>query len=153
MNRIVLTGHIVNEPVFKLGNSSNISIITLTLASRRNFKNKEGNYESDFLNLVAYRNTADFINKYFKKGDMICVEGRVQVRNYDDKDGNKRYVTEIVVESAEFVGAKKDSSTNELTEEVKIPQNYKSNYEGTNDLSIQLNDDDIDKVFDNSLPF
>jgi single-strand DNA-binding protein len=77
---------------------------------------------------------------------MICVEGRVQVRNYDDKDGNKRYVTEIVVENAEFVGAKKEESSTISkmeTDEIKVPQNYESNYEGGNDTSIVLADSDL----------
>ena len=152
MNKCVLTGHISKEPLFKL-TTNNTSVTSFNLAINRNFKNKEGKYDADFINCVAYRNTADFINKYFKKGDMICVEGRIQVRNYDDKDGTKRYVTEVVVENAEFCGAKKEDSSKSEPTEIEIPQNYGSQYEGGNDVSIQLNDDDIDKVFDSSLPF
>lgn len=144
MNKFIGLGRLTADPIYKT-TESGTSITSFTIAINRNFKNKEGKYDADFLNLVAYRNTADFINKYFKKGDMICVEGRVQVRNYDDKDGNKRYVTEIVVENAEFVGAKKESSTISKmeTDEIKVPQNYESNYEGGNDTSIVLADSDL----------
>jgi single-strand DNA-binding protein len=145
MNKFISIARLTADPIYKT-TESGTSITSFTIAINRNFKNKEGKYDADFLQCVSYKNTADFINKYFKKGDMICVEGRVQVRNYDDKDGNKRYVTEIVVENAEFVGAKKEESSTISkmeTDEIKVPQNYESNYEGGNDTSIVLADSDL----------
>jgi single-strand DNA-binding protein len=144
-NKFIGLGRLTADPIYKT-TETGTSITSFTIAIRRNFKNKNNEYDSDFLNCVSYKNTADFINKYFKKGDMICVEGRVQVRNYDDKDGNKKYVTEIVVESAEFVGPKKEESSTISkmeTDEIKVPQNYKSDYEGGNDTSIVLADSDL----------
>ncbi len=110
MNKIILVGRLTKDPELK-STSTGTSIVNFTVAVNRNFKNKEGKYDADFLPCVAYRNTADFVNKFFKKGNMICVEGRVQVRNYDAQDGSKRYVTEVVVENAEFVGAKSEGSS------------------------------------------
>src|SRR5574344_1909627 len=111
MNKIILVGRLTKDPEIRT-TSSGISTSNFTIAVNRNFKNKEGNYDADFLPCVAFRNSADFINKFFKKGNLICVEGRVQVRNYDAQDGTKRYVTEVMVENAEFVGGKNENTSN-----------------------------------------
>lgn len=110
MNKIVLVGRLTRDPELR-STSAGFSTASFTVAVNRNFKNKEGGYDADFLPCVAFRNTADFISKFFKKGSMIGVEGRVQTRSYDAQDGSKRYVTEVVVENAEFVGGKNDGST------------------------------------------
>ena len=141
MNRFIGLGRISKEITYKQ-TPSGTSVTSFSIAINRNFKNKEGNYDADFLQCVSYRNTADFINKYFKKGDMICVDGRVQTRSYE-QDGTKRYVTEIVVESAEFCGSKKEDSSKSEHTEIEVPQNYTSQYEGSNDVSIQLSDQDL----------
>jgi single-strand DNA-binding protein len=110
MNKIMLVGRLVRDPeVRSMSNGSQAA--NFTVAVNRNFKNKEGNYDADFLPCVAFRSQADFISKYFKKGSLIGIEGRVQTRNYDAQDGTKRYVTEVVVENIEFVGGKNDSSS------------------------------------------
>ena len=108
MNKIVLVGRLTKDPELKT-TTTGTSVLNFTVAVNRNFKNKEGKYDADFLPCVSYRATADFINKFFKKGNLICVEGRVQVRNYDAQDGTKRYVTEVIVENAEFVTGKNDN--------------------------------------------
>ena len=110
MNKIILVGRLTKDPELKT-TSNGASVTNFTVAVNRNFKNKEGKYDADFLPCVAYRASADFINKFFKKGNLICVEGRVQVRNYDAQDGTKRYVTEVIVENAEFVGGKSEGSS------------------------------------------
>lgn len=105
MNKIVLVGRLTKDPELR-STTAGFSTASFTVAVNRNFKNKDGNYDADFLPCVAFRNTATFVSRYFKKGNLICVEGRVQTRSYDAQDGSKRYVTEIVVENAEFVGGK-----------------------------------------------
>ena len=103
MNKIMLVGRLVRDPeVRSMSNGS--SAANFTVAVSRNFKNKDGNYDADFLPCVAFRAQADFVSKYFKKGSLIGIEGRVQTRNYDAQDGTKRYVTEVVVENIEFAG-------------------------------------------------
>ena len=110
MNKIMLVGRLVRDPeVRSMSNGSQAA--NFTVAVNRNFKNKEGNYDADFLPCVAFRSQADFISKYFKKGSLIGIEGRVQTRNYDAQDGTKRYVTEVVVENIEFVGGKNEGSS------------------------------------------
>ena len=116
MNKIILVGRLTKDPEVR-STSAGFSTSNFTVAVNRNFKNKEGNYDADFLPCVAFRQTADFVSKFFKKGSMISLEGRVQTRNYDAQDGTKRYVTEVVVENVEFVGGKNEgSSSNAYTD-------------------------------------
>ena len=109
MNKIILVGRLTKDPEVRT-TSAGFNTVNFTVAVNRNFKNKDGNYDADFLPCVAFRQTADFISKFFKKGNMISLEGRVQTRNYDAQDGTKRYVTEVVVDNVEFVGGKNESS-------------------------------------------
>ena len=111
MNKIVLVGRLTKDPEVR-STSSGVNVVNFTVAVNRRFKNKEGGYDADFLPCVGYRATADFISKFFQKGSLIGVEGSVQTRNYDAQDGTKRYVTEVIVENAEFVGGKNESSNN-----------------------------------------
>ena len=110
MNKIILVGRLTKDPEVR-STSAGFSTVNFTVAANRNFKNKDGQYDADFLPCVAFRQTADFISKFFKKGSMISLEGRVQTRNYDAQDGTKRYVTEVVVENVEFVGGKNEGSS------------------------------------------
>ena len=107
MNKVILVGRLTKDPELR-ATASGFNTANFSIAVQRNFKNREGNYDADFVNCVAFRNQADFVSKYFKKGNMIGVEGRIQTRNYDAQDGSKRYVTEVVVENIEFVGSKND---------------------------------------------
>ncbi len=113
MNKIMLVGRLVRDPEVR-STSTGSSTANFTVAVSRNFKNKDGNYDADFLPCVAFRNSADFVSKYFKKGSLIGIEGRVQTRNYDAQDGTKRYVTEVVVENIEFVGGRNEGSANPM---------------------------------------
>ena len=109
MNKIILVGRLTKDPEVR-STSAGFSTVNFTVAANRNYKNKEGQYDADFLPCVAFRQTADFISKFFKKGSMISLEGRVQTRNYDAQAGTKRSVTEVVVENVEFVGGKNEGS-------------------------------------------
>ncbi len=108
MNKVILVGRLTKDPELR-STSGGISATNFSIAVNRNYKNKEGNYDADFINCVSFRNTADFISKFFKKGSLIGIEGRIQTRNYDAQDGSKRYVTEVMVDNAEFVGGKNDN--------------------------------------------
>ena len=110
MNKIILVGRLTKDPEVRT-TSAGFNTVNFTVAVNRNFKNKDGNYDADFLPCVAFRNTADFVSKHFKKGSLIGVEGRVQTRSYDAQDGTKRYVTEVIVENIEFVGGKNENNT------------------------------------------
>lgn len=99
LNNTTLAGRITREPEIKtLNNGSGDSVMSFTLACDRDYKNKQtGEKETDFIDCVAWRQTAEVIAKYVSKGDMLQVVGRIQVRNYEDKEGNKRRATEIQV--------------------------------------------------------
>ena len=86
--------------------ANGVSVTSLTVAVNRRHKSQDGQQQTDFINCVAWRNTAEFIAKYFTKGSKIGVVGSLQTRTYDDQNGNKRYVTEVVVDEAEFVTSK-----------------------------------------------
>ncbi len=105
MNKVILVGNITRDPEQRT-TGSGVPVTTFTVAAQRRFKNASGSYDSDFINCVAWRSTAEFIAKYFSKGSKIGIVGSLQSRSYDDAQGNKRYVTEVVVDDAEFVTSK-----------------------------------------------
>lgn len=105
MNKVILVGNLTRDPEQRTtGNGTPVT--TFTVATQRRYRDAQGNYPSDFINCVAWRSTAEFIAKYFNKGSKIGIVGTLQSRSYDDAQGNKRYVTEVVVDDAEFVTSK-----------------------------------------------
>ena len=100
MNRVFITGRLSRDPE-AFTTQSGISRSTFTVAVNRPRKNENGTYDADFLTVVAWRQTAEYCNKYMKKGSKIAVEGSIQTRSYDAKDGTKRYVTEILADRVE----------------------------------------------------
>ena len=109
MNKAILVGNLTRDPESRT-TPSGVSCVTFTVACQRRFVNQQGVREADFINCVAWRQTADFVSRYFTKGSRIGVEGTIQTRSYDAQDGSKRYVTEVVVDNVEFVGGRGDSS-------------------------------------------
>ena len=106
MNKTITMGRLVRDPEAR--SSSTTSIANFTLAVDRKFKSQSGERETDFINFVAFGKTAENICKYFSKGSKILIEGRLQVRNWEDKDGNKRTSYEIVVTEFDFVESRSD---------------------------------------------
>ena len=107
MNVATLLGRLVKDPELK-HTASGTAVVSFTIAVDRRFKNANGEYKADFINCVAWKNTAEFIAKYFGKGQMIALCGSIQVRNWEDNEGNKRYATEVIVNEVNFAGEKKD---------------------------------------------
>jgi len=125
INKAILTGRLTRDPEYRT-TQSGISIANFTLAVDRRFKNSQGEYEADFINCTAWRNTAEFICKYFKKGALIGVVGSIQTRNYEDKNGNKRTAVEVVVDEAHFCGESKGGNGEsrnfeDVPEDVELP--------------------------------
>ncbi len=121
LNKVILMGRLVADPEAKQ-TPSGVSVTTFRIAVDRDFKNKQtGEKEVDFFNIVAWRSTADFIVKYFTKGRMIVVEGRLQSRNYTDKDGNKRYITEVVADNVYFGDSKRDGDGSSYSSQASAP--------------------------------
>lgn len=140
MNKVCLTGRITKDPEIRY-TANNIAVATFSLAVNRNFKNADGNYDADFINCVAFRNTAELLGKYVHKGDQLGIEGHIQTRNYDDKDGKKVYITEVMVDSLDFLQSKKEQ-TNEL-KEVEKEQPVESDPYKDFGEAIEISDDDL----------
>ena len=101
MNKVILTGRLTKDPELKKTNSG-LSHVQFNLAVNRNYTNKSGEKQADFINCVAWRTQADNLAKYIKKGGLIGVEGEIQTRTYDDKNGIRKYITEVDVIQLNF---------------------------------------------------
>lgn len=112
LNSIIIMGRLTSTPELKT-TSSGLSVTSFTVAVDRRFQKQGEEKQTDFLNVVAWRQTADFVCKYFNKGSMIAVQGELQTRNYEDKNGNKRAATEIVADNVSFCGGKKEGAAAE----------------------------------------
>jgi len=117
MNKAILIGNLTKDPELST-TTSGISVTKFTIAISRKFKNAEGEYETDFINCVCWRKTAEFVHQYFKKGQKMAVVGTIQTRTYDAQDGSKRYVTEVVAEEVEFVEKRGTGETGGTQKEV-----------------------------------
>ena len=107
LNRIIVMGRLTRDPELRRTNSGN-AVTSFTVAVDRDFKTQSGDKETDFIDVVAWRTTAEFVSKYFSKGRMAVVEGRLQLRDWTDKEGNKRRTAEIVADSVYFGDSKRD---------------------------------------------
>ena len=108
-NLAIIIGRICATPELRT-TPNGTSVCSFTVAVDRAFKNADGERVTDFINCVAYRNNAEFISKFFHKGSPIGLQGNIQTRSYTDKEGNKRTVTEIVVDKAFFTGSKEKTA-------------------------------------------
>ena len=109
LNHICIAGRMVRDPELRrLDNGT--AVTSFSIACERDFKNKNDEKETDFVDVVAYRNTAEFVSKYFTKGRMVAVSGRLQIRNWTDKEGNKRKSAEVMAEHVYFADSKKEES-------------------------------------------
>lgn len=109
MNICILIGRLTADPELR-STQSGISVVQFTVAVDRDYQKQGEERQADFISCVAWRQTAEFISKYFGKGRMIAVEGSIQTRNYEDKQGNKRTAVELIVNKAHFTGEKKQES-------------------------------------------
>ena len=109
LNKIVLMGRLTRDPELRR-TQSGTAVASFTLAVDRDFKAQNGEKETDFIDVVAWRNTAEFVSKYFTKGRMAVVEGRLQIRDWTDKDGTKRKAAEVIADNVYFGDSKKEAS-------------------------------------------
>ncbi len=109
MNKVILVGRLVKDPEVKT-TQSQISVCSFTIAVDRKFKAANGERQSDFISCVAWRQQAELLGKYFQKGSRVGIIGNLQSRSYDDANGKKVYVTEVIVDEIEFVESKREGS-------------------------------------------
>lgn len=110
LNRVILMGRLTADPKWK-ETPNGVSVTAFTVAVDRNYSGKNRERQTDFINIVAWRNTAEFICRSFTKGQMIALEGSIQTRNYEDKNGNKRTAVEVVVSNVSFCGDKRKEAS------------------------------------------
>ncbi len=108
LNKVILMGRFTRDPELR-STPQGISTCSFSIAVDRNFVRPGEERKADFINCVAWRQTAEFISKYFKKGNMVALEGSIQTRSWDDQDGKKRYATDVVVSQVYFAESKRDS--------------------------------------------
>lgn len=119
MNKCQIIGNLTKEIDLKK-TTSGIAVATFTVAVQRKYKNADDKYESDFIGCIAWRNTAEFVHKYFTKGEKIAVIGSIQTRNYEASDGTKRYVTEVVADEVEKLVWNKQDNTQDKVQDRKL---------------------------------
>ena len=148
LNNVVLMGRLTSLPELKQ-TSSGVEVTSFSIAVDRDYVRQGEERQTDFINCVAWRQTAKFITSYFRKGQMIAVTGSLQTRNYEDKNGNKRVATDVVVANASFCGSKDDGGRVEETKppvSLSVP-NIEPDFE-------ELPDDNFEEVLNNTgLPF
>lgn len=110
LNKIFIMGRLTRDPELRRTNNGT-AVASFSLAVDRDYKNADGTKETDFIDVVAWRQSAEFVSKYFSKGRMAVVEGRLQMRDWTDKDGNKRRNAEVVVDNIYFGDSKRDGNT------------------------------------------
>ena len=135
INNVVLIGRLTRDAELRY-TPSNIAVATFNLAVNRNFKNDNGDIEADFINVVMWRQQAENFANWVKKGNLVGITGRIQTRSYDNQQGQRVYVTEVVAESFQIL-EKKDNAANNASMENQIPPSF----EKTNPMDIS--DDDL----------
>jgi single-strand DNA-binding protein len=106
LNTVVLLGRLTADPELR-STQAGTSVVQFTVAVDRNYAKQGEEKQTDFISCVAWKQTAEFISKHFGKGRMVAIEGRLQSRTYDDKNGSKHYITEVIVENVSFTGEPK----------------------------------------------
>ena len=140
LNKVVIMGRFTKDPELRR-TGSGTAVTSFSLACDRDFKSQSGDKETDFIEVVAWKNTAEFVSKYFSKGRMAVVEGRLQIRDWTDKAGNKRVTAEVVADNVYFADSKRSESND----------NQKENF---NALSGRLSDDFVPiSEEDGEIPF
>ena len=151
MNKVILIGRLTRDPELRY-TSSNVATCTFSLAVDRPFTNQSGEREADFINIVVWRKQAENCKNYLTKGSQVAIEGRIQTRNYDDKDGKKVYVTEVVADNVQFLGAKSNSVSSQ-SNDTTTPYDFADDMNQTTDVSsdpfadfgssIEISDDEL----------
>ena len=121
MNKVVLVGRLTKDPEIK-NTSSQVQFCNFTVAVDRRFKDQSGQRQADFINCVAWRQTASFISSYFRKGSKIGIVGSLQSRSFDDNNGQRRYVTEVVADNVEFLSSKNSSKDDAFIQKSFCPK-------------------------------
>ena len=149
INRVVLVGRLTKDPEIRY-TSSNIAFTRFTIAVNRTYSNPSGEREADFIQCIAWRRQAENVARFVSKGSLVGVEGRIQTGSYDDKDGVRKYTTDIVCDSVQFLEPKSDDSRDNY--EPQEPRRYQQNDYQERQPQKKQNTPRID-VSEDDLPF
>ena len=111
MNKVFLIGRLTRDPELRY-TGNNTAVASFSIAVNRSFTNQQGEREADFINIVVWRKQAENVKNYLSQGSQVAIDGRLQTRSYEDNNGQKRYVTEVVADNVEFLGSKNSSNNN-----------------------------------------
>lgn len=156
LNRVILMGRLVADPELKT-TATGLSVTSFRIAVERSYVKSGEERKADFFDIVCWRNSAEFVCRYFRKGSMIAIDGQLQSRTYQAKDGTNRYVTEVVVNSVSFTGEKQNQNNNSYQQPpVQASQNQSQGSAKTQPaqqmpMSSYTNPDDM--PIDDDLPF
>lgn len=144
LNNVVLMGRLTADPELR-HTPSNIAVTSFTLAVNRSYVKTGTERQTDFIDIVAWRTTAEFVCKYFKKGQLVAVQGSIQTSSYQDKEGNKRKSVEVLADSVYFAESRKDNNSNQgysdnRSSEADFADSYENGNKGDFE-EIQLDDD------------
>ena len=157
MNKIVLIGRLTKDPELRYTTGSNAAVCNITVAVDRPFSANNTERGADFIPVVVWNKQAENVKNYLTKGSQVAVEGRLQVRNYDDQNGQRKYVTEVIANNIEFLGSKASNNTNSTSQVSAEPKPYdfkdeQSEVTGTNidnnpfadfGQNIEISDDEL----------
>lgn len=146
LNRVVLVGRLTKDPEFRT-TPSGVDVATFTLAVNRNFKSKNGEQQADFINCVVFRKQAENVNNYLNKGSLAGIDGRLQSRSYENKEGQRVFVTEVVCDSVQFLEPKNAQASNNNQSNNQVQQREKA-LQDNNPFNNAA-----DNIDDSTLPF
>jgi len=157
INRVVLVGRLTKDPELR-HTASNIPVVSFTVAINRTYAKSESDQQADYIQCVAWRRQAETIHQFLNKGSLVGVEGRIQTRTYDDPNGQRKYITEVLADSVQFLEPKsaqasRPSYDNNPASNSKSPYDYQT--QNTNDSNHypENNDDPVIDIPDDDLPF
>ena len=110
MNKVILMGRLTRDPEVRYTQTSNTLVASFSLAVNRNYSNQQGEREADFINIVVWRKQAENVKNYLTQGSQVAIDGRLQTRTYDDQNGQRRYITEVIADNVEFLGSRNSSN-------------------------------------------
>ncbi len=144
LNKVILMGRLTRDPELR-STPSGVNVVSFTLAVDRDFARQGEERKTDFINIVAWRNTADFVSKYFTKGQLVAVSGKLQVRSWDDaQSGQKRYATDVVADEVFFAESKKTSNApGGSFEGLEEPAGANSSFDTTSVAGFTTADEDL----------
>lgn len=141
INRVILVGRLTKDPEYRQ-TPSGVSVATFTLAVNRTFTNSQGEREADFINIVVFRKQAENVSKYLSKGSLAGVDGRIQSRSYENNEGRRVFVTEVVADSVQFMDSKGSNQQSNQPQQQR-GQAPAGNNPFANDDNANIDDDDL----------